>query len=135
VEAVSSVYMIGVQHTKLKKFTHDFSPFLQFILKIITEKFYLKNNSMSFNLMYPVEVRLASYLLSVTQDENESLFTGQLSTTSLTDTANLIGTSYRHLNRVIKQFCSDGLVERSKGFILIKDREALKTIAGGNIYE
>jgi CRP-like cAMP-binding protein len=135
VEAVSSVYMIGVQHTKLKKFTNDFSPFLQFILKIITEKFYLKNNSMSFNLMYPVEVRLASYLLSVTQDENESLFTGQLSTTSLTDTASLIGTSYRHLNRVIKQFCSDGLVERSKGFILIKDREALKTIAGGNIYE
>jgi CRP-like cAMP-binding protein len=135
VEAVSSVYMIGVQHIFLKKFTNDFSPFLQFILKIITEKFYLKNNSMSFNLMYPVEVRLASYLLSVTQDENESLFTGQLSTTNLTDTANLIGTSYRHLNRVIKQFCSDGLVERNKGFILIKDREALKTIAGGNIYE
>jgi uncharacterized protein (DUF488 family) len=62
-------------------------------------------------------------------------FLGILSTTSLTDTANLIGTSYRHLNRVIRQFCSDGLVERSKGFILIKDREALKTLAGGNIYE
>jgi CRP-like cAMP-binding protein len=135
VEAVSSVYMIGVQHTLLKKFTNDYSPFLQFILNIITEKFYLKTNSMSFNLMYPVEVRLASYLLSVTHDENQSLFSGQLSTTSLTDTANLIGTSYRHLNRVIRQFCSDGLVERSKGFILIKDREALKTLAGGNIYE
>jgi CRP-like cAMP-binding protein len=90
---------------------------------------------MSFNLMYPVEVRLASYLLSVTQDEDETLFSGQLSTTSLTDTANLIGTSYRHLNRVIKQFCSDGLVERKKGFILIKDREALKSLSGGNIYE
>lgn len=135
VEAVSSVYLIGVQHTMLKKFTNDFSPFLQFILKIITEKFYLKNNSMSFNLMYPVEVRLASYLLSVTQDENDSLFSGQISTTRLTDTANLIGTSYRHLNRVIRQFCSNGLIERGKGSILIKDREALKTLAGGNIYE
>jgi CRP-like cAMP-binding protein len=135
VEAVSTVYMIGVQHIMLKKFTNDFSPFLQFILKIITEKFYLKTNSMSFNLMYPVEVRLASYLLSVTHDENVSLLSGQLSTTSLTDTANLIGTSYRHLNRIIRQFCSDGMVERSKGFIVIKDREALKTLAGGNIYE
>jgi CRP-like cAMP-binding protein len=85
--------------------------------------------------MYPVEVRLASYLLSVTQDENDSLFSGQLSTTRLTDIANLIGTSYRHLNRVIRQFCSNGLIERGKGFILIKDREALKTLAGGNIYE
>jgi CRP-like cAMP-binding protein len=135
VEAVSSVYMIGVQHTMLKKFTNDYSPFLQFILNIITEKFYLKTNSMSFNLMYPVEVRLASYLLSVTNDEIVSLSSGQLSTNSLTDTANLIGTSYRHLNRIIRQFCSDGLVERSKGYIVIKDREALKTLAGGNIYE
>ncbi|KGM45621.1 cyclic nucleotide-binding domain-containing protein [Neobacillus niacini] len=135
VEAVSSVYMIGVQHTLLKKLTNDYSPFLQFMLTIITEKFYLKNNSMSFNLMHPVEVRLASYLLSVIHDENESILSGQLSTSSLADTANLIGTSYRHLNRVIRQFCSDGLVERKKGFILIKDREALTTLSGGNIYE
>ncbi|WP_045516702.1 Crp/Fnr family transcriptional regulator [Neobacillus niacini] len=135
VEAVSSVYLIGVQHTMLRKFTNDYSPFLKFILNIITEKFYLKTNSMSFSLLYPVEVRLASYLLSVTHDENESILNSQLSTTSLTDTANLIGTSYRHLNRVIRQLCSDGLVERSNGFILIKDKEGLKTLAGGNIYE
>jgi CRP-like cAMP-binding protein len=135
VEAVSTVHMIGIRHTILKKFLKDYSPFLNFILKIITEKFYLNSNSMSLNLMSSVEVRLASYLLSVTSDENEQSLNGQLSTTSLTDTANLIGTSYRHLNRVIHQFCADGLVERSKGLILIKNRDRLKTLAGGNIYE
>jgi CRP-like cAMP-binding protein len=135
VEAVSSVHMIGVHHSMLKKHVKDHSPFLQFLLKIITKKFSIKNNSLSFNLMYPVEVRLASYLLSITYDEDDSLLFGQLSTSSLTDTANLIGTSYRHLNRVIHQFCTDGLVERSKGFILIRDREGLRSLASHNLYE
>lgn len=135
VEAVSSVYMIGVKHTMLEKYVKDYSPFLQFLLNTITNKFYIKSNSMSFNLMYPVEVRLASYLLSVTFDENNTLLKGQLSTSRLTDTANLIGTSYRHLNRVIHQFCTDGFLERSKGFIKIIDKEGLQSIASRNIYE
>jgi CRP-like cAMP-binding protein len=81
-----------------------------------------------------VEVRLASYLLSVSFDESDSHFKGQLSI-SIKDAANLIGTSYRHLNRVIQQYCTEGLVERNKGFIVVKDREGLRALAGENIYE
>jgi CRP-like cAMP-binding protein len=135
VEAVSSVRMIGVHHRWLKKYAKDYLPLLQFLLEIITNKFYLKSNSMSFNLMYPVEVRLASYLLSVSFDESDSLWEGQRSTVSLKDAANLIGTSHRHLNRVIQQFCAKGLIERSKESILVKDREGLRALAGHNIYE
>jgi CRP-like cAMP-binding protein len=135
VEAVSSVLMIGVQYKWLKKYGKDYLPLLQFLLDIITQKFTVKSSSMSFNIMYPVEVRLASYLLSVSFDESDSKFNGQLSTVNLTDVANLIGTSYRHLNRVILQFCKSGLIERQKGFILVKDREGLRTLAGHNIYE
>ncbi|WP_223067967.1 Crp/Fnr family transcriptional regulator [Paenibacillus caui] len=135
VQAVSSVCMIGVHHRWLKKYGKDYSPFLQFLLEIITQKFHIKSNHLSFNLMHPVEVRLASYLLSVSFDESDSLFQGQLSTFSLMDTANLIGTSYRHLNRVIQKFCAEGLIERNQGFILVKDREGLSELAGHNIYE
>ncbi|MBG9771800.1 Crp/Fnr family transcriptional regulator [Brevibacillus laterosporus] len=135
VEAVSPVHLIGVHHRWLKKYGRDYSPFLQFLLEIITRKFYIKSNSLSFNLMYPVEVRLASYLLSVSYDESNSLFKGQLSTVSLRDVANLIGTSYRHLNRVIRQFCTEGLIERNKGFILVKDRAGLSALTSHNIYE
>ncbi len=135
VEAVSTVYMIGVERSKLKKYSNDYTPLLQFLLHIITKKFHMKDISSNLNLMYPVEVRLASYLLSVTFDENDFLLNGQLSTSSLTDTANLIGTSYRHLNRVITQFCMNGLIERSKEGILIKDRDGLKSLASRNIYE
>ncbi|MGG1658832.1 Crp/Fnr family transcriptional regulator [Brevibacillus sp. NRS-1366] len=135
VEAVTSVLMIGVQYRWLKKYGSGYVPFLQFLLEIITNKFYTKSNSMSFNLLYPVEVRLASYLLSVSFDESDALFKGQLGTANLSDAANLIGTSYRHLNRVIQQLCAEGLIERTKGVILVKDRERLAALASGNIYE
>ncbi|MFD0698061.1 Crp/Fnr family transcriptional regulator [Paenibacillus sp. GCM10027628] len=135
VEAVSSVNMIGIHHRWLKKYGSDHAPLLQFLLEIITQKFYVKSNSLSFNLMYPVEVRLASYLLSVSYDESDSLFNGQLSTDRLPDAANLIGTSYRHLNRVIGQFCKEGLIERNKGYIHVKDRKGLSALASHNIYE
>ncbi|MGD8188371.1 Crp/Fnr family transcriptional regulator [Brevibacillus ginsengisoli] len=135
VKAVSPVCMIGIHHRWLKKYGSDYAPLLQFMLDIITRKFTIKSNSLSFNLLYPVEVRLASYLLSASCDESDSLLEGQLSAVSLKDTANLIGTSYRHLNRVIKQFCTEGLVERNKGLILVKDREGLRAIASDNLYE
>ncbi len=134
VEAVSSVHMIGVHHRWLKEYGGDYAPLLQFLLNIITKKFAVKSISMSFNLMYPVEVRLASYLLSVSFDESDSLNNDRISI-SIKDAANLIATSTRHLNRVIGQFCEQGLIERNKGFILVKDRDGLRTLAGENIYE
>jgi CRP-like cAMP-binding protein len=134
VEAVSSVYMIGIHHRWLRKYASHHSPFLQFLLDIITKKFHLKNNSMSLNIMYPAEVRLASYLLSVSIDESDSHFENQINI-SIKDASNLIGTSYRHLNRVITQLCAEGLIERNKGSILVKDIEGLRDLAGDNIYE
>lgn len=135
VEAVSPVIMIGVQQSALRRYVNDHAPFLQFLLNIITKKFHVKSNSMRLNLMYPVEARLASYLVSIAYDENEILVNGQLSTSHLPDIANLIGTSYRHLNRVIQQFCEEGFVERSKGSILIKNLEGLNSLTNDNLYK
>jgi CRP-like cAMP-binding protein len=135
VEAVSSVVVIGVRQSVLRRSLKDHAPFLQFLLKIITRKFHIKSQFMRHNIMYPVETRLASYLVSVAYDENEALVNGKVSTSNLTDIANLIGTSYRHLNRVIKDFSVNGLVERHKGAIVIKDLEGLKLVAKENLYE
>jgi anaerobic selenocysteine-containing dehydrogenase len=96
-------------------------------LEILTRKFVRKTSSLSHNLMQPVEVRLASYLLSICPDESDAA--------SLADAANMIGTSYRHLNRVVQQLCAEGLIERDKGRIRIKDRERLLALGEQNIYE
>ncbi|MBT2681738.1 cyclic nucleotide-binding domain-containing protein [Bacillus sp. ISL-35] len=135
VEAVTPVVMIGVKQSAARQFLKNHPPFMQFLLEIITRKFYIKSQFMRHNILYPVETRLASYLVSVAYDENDALVNGNVSTSNLMDIANLIGTSYRHLNRVIKQFCAAGLVERNKGTILIKDLEGLKLAAKENLYE
>lgn len=135
VQAVSPVYMIGVHYRWLRKYGQEHPPLLQFLLRIITRKFYIKSNFLSFNLLHPVEVRLASYLLSVSEEESGTFVMSDPAAYQLTDVANLLGTSYRHLNRVIQKFSHEGLIERRKGSILIKDRKALMSVAGGNIYE
>ncbi|MDQ0271645.1 Crp/Fnr family transcriptional regulator [Cytobacillus purgationiresistens] len=135
VEAVSSLTVIAVPYKWLKKYCENYPPFLRFLLGIITQKFYIKSDFLSFNLMHSVEVRLASYLLSHSFDEMHSLVTGVHTTESLKDAANLIGTSYRHLNRVLLQFNKKGLVERRSKSIVIKDWEGLKEIAGHSLYE
>ncbi|MFD2615016.1 Crp/Fnr family transcriptional regulator [Paenibacillus gansuensis] len=136
VSAVTPVEMIGVRHRWLRAYGQE-APLLQFLLEIITRKFYSKSVSMSFNLLHPVEVRLASYLLSVSYEpgEEEGPYPGGLTVESLKDTANLIGTSYRHLNRVVQRFCAEGLIERNRGALTVIDRHGLKAIAGRNIYE
>nr|WP_050979757.1 cyclic nucleotide-binding domain-containing protein [Fictibacillus macauensis] len=135
VEAVSSVTLLCVPYPYVRKYGSEDPLFLQFLLKIITEKFYVKSNSLRFNLLYPVEVRLASYLLSVSFDESHALVKGHHSANSLRDTANLIGTSYRHVNRILQHFCEQGLVERQPGGIVVRDREGLQKMSNNNIYE
>lgn len=135
VEAVSAVQAIAVEYRWVQKICGNHSPLLNFLLDIITKKFYMKSSSMSFNLLYPVEVRLASYLLSVSFDETDILFRGELSTSDLVDAANLIGTSYRHVNRVLQKFTAHGLVERERGGIRVKDQAGLRRLAERNIYE
>ncbi|MFE6073654.1 Crp/Fnr family transcriptional regulator [Paenibacillus sp. NPDC057886] len=135
VQAVSPVVMLRIHYNWLAELASDYAPLLKFLLKIISHKFYIDSNFSNFNLMYPVEVRLASYLLSISTEEAGTVVHEELDAFNLTDIANLIGTSYRHLNRVIQKLCADGLIMRDQGFIMVKDRAGLAEVAGHNIYE
>ncbi|MHC0036906.1 Crp/Fnr family transcriptional regulator [Pseudoneobacillus sp. C159] len=129
VDAVSPVTMIGISYRWLRAFGHEHPPLLHFFLDMLSEKLYTKTLSLSQSLMHPVEVRLASYLLSNISVDSATMLI------NIKDTANFIGTSYRHLNRVIEQFSREGLVERRKGFIIVKDQAGLHRLANHNIYE
>lgn len=131
VEAVTEVHMLRISHQALMRHANDDPRVLTFLLKGITNKLYAKSNDLSFHLLYPVEVRLASYLLSVLSDDDST----SKRPVRLTDAANLIGTSYRHINRVIQRFAEKGLIERHRGEITIRDRQRLLEIAEHNIYE
>ncbi|MFD1032632.1 Crp/Fnr family transcriptional regulator [Metaplanococcus flavidus] len=129
VEAVTDIVVIGVPYSGLRQNMADHAPWLQFLLHTITEKFETKTRAMNFNLLYTVDVRVASYLLSMTPTQQ------MLESTSLIDMADLIGTSYRHLNRVLQQFEGAGWIVKKRGKITLLDRAALLEQAGQNIYE
>lgn len=82
------------------------------------------NSAAAINLRYPVENRLASYLLAY--EGRRSLGLGA---NNLGEVADLLGTSYRQLSRVIKRFREEGLLEVGRGDFKLKDRQGLEALA------
>ncbi|MGN1401999.1 MAG: Crp/Fnr family transcriptional regulator [Bacillus sp. (in: firmicutes)] len=131
VEASSDCTALGIPYRTIREKVKQNPVFLQYLLEAVTQKFRTKTSS-SNNLLYPVEVRFASYLLS-TVEGNESV--AEAEDLSLTEVSELIGTSYRHLNRVIQKLSNEETIKREKGIIHITDLDKLREIAKGNIYE
>lgn len=70
------------------------------------------------NLLYPLEERLAAYLLEMAR--------GGVFRENLTRTAELLGVSYRQLCRVIKGFTGEGKLKKEPDGWHLTDREALE---------
>lgn len=83
------------------------------------------NASAAINLRYPVENRLASYLLAVECAEE----CRTLGTENLGELADLLGSSYRQLSRVLRLFKDEGILEEKWGSIRVLDRGRLEALA------
>lgn len=73
----------------------------------------------------PLETRIAKFILKV---EKESLFYFNLS-----QCADILETSYRHLLRVLKQLCENNILERSEKGYKIVDRTSLEQLSRGKL--
>ncbi|WP_186438305.1 Crp/Fnr family transcriptional regulator [Cohnella terricola] len=134
VESVNESIFIGIKRQDLAETAYEDPAFLRFIIKHLAQKLHTNSSVASLNILYPAETRFASYLLSITMDDNDRARIEEIKSSKLTEIAELLGTSYRHLNRVIAKFVSAGWVERSRGSLYVKDIEALKRLASGNSY-
>ncbi|MFD3449908.1 Crp/Fnr family transcriptional regulator [Microbacteriaceae bacterium 4G12] len=134
IEALTPSHVMKIPFTLFSILEKLHPEILHFLLESVTRKFYTKSKTLSFHLLNEVDVRLASYLLSITTGEN-----GEerdiLSKYELREIAEFIGTSSRHLNRVIKDFAEKKIVQREHGSLLILNRQALIEKACGNVYE
>jgi len=136
VEAVSETKLIVVPHRILQENDMKHAPFLQYLLEQVCHKLNTISLSASMNVLTSVDRRFASYLLSITNHSEQLRFKrGELETTSLTEIAELLGTSYRHLNRVIKSFIERGIIEKQHSEIVIRDVDALKQLSDGHLYQ
>ncbi|SHK03987.1 cyclic nucleotide-binding domain-containing protein [Paramaledivibacter caminithermalis] len=131
VEAITDVECIGIPIKLLRQEAQEDIIFLQFICKSLSDK--LSNSSYwnAVNLLYPLENRLASYILAIANsDEDYAVPFNEIKTNNLTDMAELLGTSYRHLNRTLNNLCKKNIIKKEKNSLIILNREGLEKLAG-----
>ncbi|SMP56127.1 Crp/Fnr family transcriptional regulator [Anoxynatronum buryatiense] len=135
VEVVQPSQLLMVPQSAVAAHGSNNPQVLRFIIRHLSHKLYTISNASSLNLLYPLENRLASYLVSTISTDGGSRFAAEIKTSSVTEIAHLLGASYRHMNRVIRQFEMEGLVERQEGSLMVKNLEQLLLLANGNLYE
>ncbi|MDQ0196345.1 Crp/Fnr family transcriptional regulator [Paenibacillus wynnii] len=108
---------------------------LRFLVGELSHKLYTLGQTSALNLLYPVENRFASYLLSLFSDQGTVKYVEEIRTSTLMETAELLGTSYRHLNRIVKRFIEEGIIERKRGRLIVLHEGKLAELASGNLYE
>ncbi len=102
------------------------SKFNQLLLKELAYKLLTCTISSRVNALSPVNVRLAAYLCTV---ESPTHVNQYIKTNSLDDVASLIGTTKRHINRILKDWTEKGIISREDDAIEILDWSKMKEIS------
>lgn len=103
--------------------------FLQCTLASLADKLSTFSKSSAINLLYSLENRLASYVLATLSCDEGDQEEKAVFKCNLTQLAELLGTSYRHLLRVINHFCEENILKREKGGFTVLDRKALEAVS------
>ncbi|GGE72468.1 transcriptional regulator YeiL [Priestia taiwanensis] len=128
VQAIEDSYCIGIPLEKLRDQLLNDATFLRFICSSLAEKFSRLSKNSSINLLYPLENRLAGYILATLEkgqeDEKKFIFYG-----NLTAISELLGTSYRHLMRVLHTFVERGIIRKRNRHFEIMNMQLLEELA------
>lgn len=131
VEALTTCYVLSMSMEVARDELSQDSRFLTFICESLANKLVHLGMNASINLLYPLENRLASYISAVSV-----LMEGPMSSEyltfneNLTQLSELLGTSYRHLLRILNKLCDQGVLQKeAKGYKVINE-DLLHELAG-----
>lgn len=128
VKVISDAYCIAIPADYVKKHLLTDTLFLQFLCKNLGEKLNRCSKNSSINLLYPLENRLASYILAIETKEFNASNTLTFYD-SLTEISELLGSSYRHLLRTIHTFTEKGILIKGIDGYKVLDNIALQEMA------
>lgn len=116
--ALSDCLTFAFDTEKYSQILFNDNVFMRYIAHSLAMICYNVANNSAISINFPVENRLASYLLSYAKDGAVRL--------NMASVAPMIGSSYRHLQRVMRKFIEKGYIEKEKrGLYKIKDQDAL----------
>lgn len=110
---------------KAKELYNTDTTFLKFLCTEMSRKLVVFANVTVGNILYPLENRVAAYMLETAENiSGECIFSEKL-----TETADFLGASYRHLLRTLEGFVKNDAISRMKNGYLIKNEEYLASLA------
>jgi CRP-like cAMP-binding protein len=125
VEALEEVVCLRLDVQTIKRDAAGNNALLQELCGRLGCKLAEFNASAAINLRYPVTNRLASYLLAMECAQE----CRTLGTDDLGELADLLGSSYRQLSRVLRRFKDEGILAEERGKLRVIDRTRLEKLA------
>jgi CRP-like cAMP-binding protein len=122
-QAITPLTCIGLP---LERYAPELLNNLPFVLRAaagIAEKLNDSVKNCTATILQPFEQRLCVYIL---QSAHDGCFHE-----TLTNVADQLGSSYRHLLRCLQRLCGEGLLEKRKSGYYLLNREALEERAMG----
>lgn len=129
VEAIENTFLIAIPSTILRVNYIDNVNFLHNLVGSLSEKLHETINNSSYNFVYPLANRLASYLVEHLEDDKNYI----LLNSSFKEIAEFLGTTYRHLVRTFKELESKSIIKCDNKKIYILDEDRLSKLSK-NVY-
>ena len=124
IEAVGDVTCLALPFEECKDIMLEDTKFLQNLCRLIAGKMQRSVNKLVGIQTYPLENRLASYFIQKEKEVGKD----QWMHVKLTDLAQYLGTSYRHLSRVIKDFDDAGWIKKERTKMRVLKRGPLEDL-------
>jgi len=125
IQAITETYCLCMDLSTITRCFDEDIRFVREIGTILAKSLARNAQNSSFNLLYPLENRLATYIY-VSNEHN-------LFKENMTLLAELLGTSYRHLHRILVKFCDIGLLSKKGRNYEILDVKRLERMANQTI--
>ena len=124
VEAVEEVSIIAIPLSIIRSNYIANVNFLHHLVDSLSEKLDATINNTSYNYIYPLPNRLASYLVDHIADKDYIKLTA-----SFKEIAEFLGTTYRHLGRTFKELEEKSIIKVDKKTVYILDEIRLKELS------
>lgn len=129
VQAIEDTCCIGISSDHVRKHLLEDAKFLRYICSSLGNKLYQCSKNSSINILYSLENRLASYILTTDEKKEDNGHTVIIFDENLTEIAELLGTSYRHLLRTLKTLCSKKIIRKKNNYYEVIDEMELKRMS------
>ena len=132
IQVIEDTVCIGISLEKVRGMLLEDAKILRYISTSLGDKLYRCSKNSSINLLYSLENRLASYIY--TAGERIKEYSGKktkiIFRENLTEIAELLGTSYRHLLRTLNGLCQkEVLIKKDDRYEVLNEEVLIRLSA------